>query len=185
MSSLSFKQNLANLLGPKKGGQVVSTRTTSPSRVSPSQTKSITDRYNKESEAKNAQIQAQLDAQRKGQADLMAKAREHAGKRGASRRQEITDLATKQQGAATQNLISRGLGNTTIQDSVSRGITSDMTKSMTYQRDLEAGRVSNLYAQEGGMQIPQGQFQLGGIDMMSGGLEDYIRLLQMLGGGLS
>jgi hypothetical protein len=141
--------------------------------------------YEQESARRNQMIQAQMKRQRAQQAKLMNQARLHAKRQGATRRTEIADQATKREGAGKQNLISRGLGNTTIQDSVSRGIQGDADKQMTQQRDLEAGRISGLYSQEAGMQLPQSNFMMGGINMQSGGLEDYIRILQQLGGGLS
>ncbi len=126
-----------------------------------------------------------LDRQRAQQAKLMKQARGQIAKTGASRRRDIQESGVRRQGQSQQSLISRGLGNTTIQDSVKRGIDDSTTRSMTHQRDLEAGQMSGLYSREAGMQLGEGQFQLGGVRNMSGGLDDYIRMLSQLGGGLS
>lgn len=177
--------NYSTGVGSMPGGYSGGSSQTSGRTVSKQQSASLMQQFQTENTARNKQIQTQMTAQRKRQQELMRAARAHTQKMGAARRTEITDAGIKQQGMAQQSLISRGLGNTTIQDSVSRGINSDVSKAMTQQRDLESGRMSGLYSQEAGMQLPQAQFQLGGINMQSGGLEDYIRLLGMLGGGLS
>lgn len=48
---------------------------------------------------------------------------------GAAAGQEITDQYAAQRGNAQQSLLSRGLGNTTVRDSVERGLTYDESKS--------------------------------------------------------
>ncbi len=48
---------------------------------------------------------------------------------GAAAGQEITDQYAAQRGNTQQSLISRGLGNTTVRDSVERGLTYDESKS--------------------------------------------------------
>lgn len=138
-----------------------------------------------ESDAKNSRLEAIMKAQRVKQAALMQKSRDQISKTGAARRTQIQEGGVRAQGQAQQNLTSRGLGNTTIVDSVRRGIDSDTNRRMTGQRDLEAGRMADTYSREAGMQTSQGQFQLQGEGQMSGGLEEYIALLQQLGGGLS
>ena len=46
-----------------------------------------------------------------------------------SQRQAIRDTYADQSGRSTQSLISRGLGNTTVQNSIQRGLTLDKTKA--------------------------------------------------------
>lgn len=189
--ALSLRQRLAQSFSSRSGvgtmraGHVVSSRTRSPRGVNQRQTNALMRQFQQEQARRNAQIQAQMKQQQAMQKKLMAQARQHAKQMGAARRQDIRETAVKQEGMAKQSLISRGLGNTTIQESVSRGIQSDASRAMTQQRDLEAGRISGLYAQEAGMQLPQTNLMMSGINMQSGGLMDYIKLLQMLGGGLS
>jgi hypothetical protein len=50
---------------------------------------------------------------------------------GQAEAQRIGTAANQQEAAATQNLISRGLGNTTVAPNVSRGIQSDASRNMT------------------------------------------------------
>lgn len=62
--------------------------------------------------------------------------------------QGINDSYAQQQGSASQSLINRGLGNTTIQSSVTRGIEADRAKAITQSQNgfaqLMAGYQSNL-----------------------------------------
>jgi len=138
-----------------------------------------------ESDAKNRRLEKLMADQRIKQAALMKKSREQTARMGAARRQQITETGVKRQAAGTQSLVSRGLGNTTIQGSMVRGVQADTDRAMTGQQDLEAGRMADSFSREAGMQLGQGQFQLSGEQAMSGGLEEYIALLQQLGGGLS
>jgi uncharacterized membrane protein YgcG len=68
---------------------------------------------------------------------------------GRARSQEIADQYTARAGQEMQSLISRGLGNTTVQSSVGRGLTYDQTKSQ------------NQLAEQVAMQRAQYQSQLG------------------------
>ncbi len=135
--------------------------------------------------AENKARQAAMDRQRAQQAALFKQAQDRIAKLGVTSKQRITERGEQQKAAGTQSLVSRGLFNTTVLGSLQRGIESDVQRGLTDVDERVAGRSAGLFAQEAGLQIPEGQFQLGGINMMSGGLEDYIRLLSMLGGGLS
>jgi hypothetical protein len=70
---------------------------------------------------------------------------------GNAQRQAITDFYAQRQGQADQALISRGLGNTTVQSAVNRGLTLDEAKA---QSDL-AEKVSRMRA-DYGSQMAQG-----------------------------
>jgi hypothetical protein len=70
---------------------------------------------------------------------------------GNAQRQAITDFYAKKQGDATQSLISRGLSNSTVTDSISRGLTLDEGKA---QNDL-AERVARMRG-DYGSQMAQG-----------------------------
>lgn len=67
---------------------------------------------------------------------------------GASQQQAIQDTYAQQRGSADQSLISRGLGNTTVRDSVQRGLTLDEGKANIALANqiaaLNAGYQSNL-----------------------------------------
>lgn len=56
-----------------------------------------------------------------------------------TREREIGEAATRQASQEQQSLIDRGLGNTTVQQSVNRGIESDKQKSITNVRNEFAG----------------------------------------------
>ncbi len=66
----------------------------------------------------------------------------------ASQRQAIADTYAQQKGQATQGLISRGLGNTTVRDSVNRGLSLDKAKAdialSNQTAQLQAGYQSQL-----------------------------------------
>lgn len=147
--------------------------------------KSLLDQMKKEMAERNKRYEAILKRQRERQEKLMNDARGAIEGAGKARRQGIEETGIQRQAMGTQNLISKGLGNTTITSAVKRGIDKDTDRNMTYQRSQEAGQVSALYSREAGMQLGEGQFQLGGISGMEGGLEDYIDMLSKLGGGLT
>ncbi len=66
----------------------------------------------------------------------------------ASQRQAIADQYAQQRGAASQGLISRGLGNTTVQNAVDRGLALDNSKAnialSNQTAQLQAGYRSQL-----------------------------------------
>ena len=147
--------------------------------------KALMRQQKKEAAERNKRFEAIMKRQRELREKMMNKARGSIEGSGASRRQDILDSGVRRQGSAVQSLQSKGLGNTTISSSVTHAINDSTSRGITYQRDQEAGRLSGLYAQEAGMSLGEGQFQLGGERGMGGGLEDYIAMLASLGGGLS
>lgn len=68
---------------------------------------------------------------------------------GGARRNEIADQYRAAQGNATQSLISRGLGNSTVVDSVNRGLQYDRQKSETQSADDLAGMRAGYQTQIG------------------------------------
>ncbi len=170
-------------VGTMRSGTIVSVTSKRPV-VSASTSRALAARLAKEAKSRNTQLEAVMKRQRDMQAGLMKKAREAIKTQGADRRQEIGDNATKRKADADQSLTSRGLGNTTIKDSVSRGIDSSADRAVTQQGDLEAGRMAQTFEREAGMQLPEGQFQMKGVNSMGGGLEDYISMFASVGGGI-
>lgn len=67
----------------------------------------------------------------------------------AGQEQNINDIYAQQQGAATQNLISKGLGNTTVASSVARGIGLDKTKALNNLQSQIASLYANTQSQLG------------------------------------
>ncbi len=67
---------------------------------------------------------------------------------GASQSQNIQDVYAQQSGAASQGLINRGLGNTTVANSVQRGLTLDQQKAQVALSNqlaaLSAGYKANI-----------------------------------------
>lgn len=90
---------------------------------------------------RQAQVQARYD-------QLNNAVQQGIANMGASRSQEINDQYTQAGGAATQNLINAGLGNTTVTSSVARGLEADRNKAQTALTDqlagLKASYASNL-----------------------------------------
>lgn len=74
---------------------------------------------------------------------------------GASRDQAINDQAAQAQGAGTQSLINRGLGNTTVQDSVNRGVTADKNKALTENANAVAGLTAGYQSSIGQARLQQ------------------------------
>lgn len=93
--------------------------------------------------AQQAQAQAQQQAAIQAAQNRYAMAKQNtiAGLHGANRAnlQDIADKYTAQSGQMAQQLINRGLGNTTVQASVQRGLIADQSK--------EATRSKNEFAQ--------------------------------------
>lgn len=65
-----------------------------------------------------------------------------------SNQQQITDLYASQQGSALNNLVSSGLGNSTVTSAVARGLAADESKARTASNNqfaqLQAGYLSQL-----------------------------------------
>lgn len=114
---------------------------------------------------------------------------------GTSAMQDIQDQYAKQSGSASQSMISRGLANNTVRDSVQRGLTLDKAKAQNnlsnQMAQLTAGYRSNLGSQALGYQnqalqqrMALGQSQLGFQNSVSApypNAGDYMRLAQMRG----
>lgn len=113
----------------------------------------------------------------------------------ASQRQAIADTYHQQSGAAAQQLINRGLGNTTVQSGVQRGLVADKTKAdialSNQMAQLTAGYRSQLgqaglnYQNQANMQnTALGSQQLGWMNSVSApypNVMDYNRAAMMRG----
>lgn len=87
---------------------------------------------------------------------------------GATEKQRIADTYAREQGSATQSLMSRGLGNTTVVDSIGRGLVADREKAYT---DV-AERTANMRA---GYLSSIGQAQIGSYQQGSAMLGDLAK----------
>ena len=68
---------------------------------------------------------------------------------GAARSQEIADYYTGKAGAANQDLINRGLGNTTVASSVGRGFAYDQSKAQTELSNTLSNQVAEYQSKLG------------------------------------
>ena len=72
---------------------------------------------------------------------------------GASTAQAIKDAYAQQSGQASQDLINRGLGNTTVQQGVQRGLTLDQQKAQTNLQNQMAQLSAGYQSQIGGAKL--------------------------------
>lgn len=83
---------------------------------------------------------------------------------GTAARQQIGEAAVKAGAMSEQDLVSRGLGSTTIREAAKRGVESDKQKALRAQEEQEARQQAGLLTQRAGFET-----QLGG--MMAGAIE--------------
>lgn len=83
---------------------------------------------------------------------------------GTAARQQIGESAVKAGAMSEQDLVSRGLGSTTIREAAKRGVESDKQKALRVQEEQEARQKAGLLTQRAGFET-----QLGG--MMAGAVE--------------
>jgi hypothetical protein len=103
--------------------------------------------------ANQARFQAALDAlgaAQTGNTDAYNQAFGLLDSLGSTSRQNISDLATKAQGAGTQNTISGGLFNTTMLDSILRDVAAKKESSLTELEQAIAGQKSGLLTAQAG-----------------------------------
>jgi hypothetical protein len=135
----------------------------------------------KAADARFAQVQKmQRQAQRQAQRQ-MKQARKQLGKVGEAGRSRIAQQGVQAQAGAEQSLISRGLGGTTVRESVMRGIQSDTERARQGLEEGLAQQMAGLLQGQAGMQLDIGQFGLQGQQFMPG-LMEYLQMMQMFGG---
>lgn len=98
------------------------------------------------------------------------------GLRGSNRAniQDIADKYTALSGQFSQQMIDRGLGNTTVQQSMQRGVTADWMKERTRSQGEYAQRIADAQTRIGSSRLDA---QQRGIGMMSGIQGDQMRYL--------
>ena len=117
--------------------------------------------------AMNTQTTAQ-DAIRAGYTDLYNRVLGKIDSIGTARTNAINNAAARQQGLQDQQLINRGLGNTTVQASVNRGIQGDRQQALTQLADDQARLSGDFMSQLG----------LAGLNNQQRGLENQTALTQ-------
>lgn len=88
--------------------------------------------------------------------------------------QDIADQFTSLSGSMSQQMIDRGLGNTTVQQSVQRGVSADYAKERTRSQGAFAQLIASMRSQLGQARL---QSQQQGIGMMSGLQSDQLHYL--------
>lgn len=91
--------------------------------------------------------------------------------------QDIADQFTKLSGSFSQQMIDRGLGNTTVQQSMQRGVAADYAKERTRSQGAFAQLQANYLSQIGSNRL---QAQQQGIGMMSGLQSDQMHYLSSI-----
>lgn len=103
---------------------------------------------------------------------------------GASAKQDIADTLVNQNGKSEQDLINRGLGNTTIRSSVLRGNQTAATKASSAVDENIAAQNSNLLTQKAGALGNLGNLEADSIlskSIQGPDMSQYLALLQQLG----
>jgi hypothetical protein len=114
----------------------------------------------------------------------LGRAEQSLGQIFASDRQRVQDMKTAASGAARQDLVSRGLGNTTVVDAVERGIASDAEAAMRAISGSEAQQALGLFTGKAGLQTQIGGMEADAIlsrDIRGPDTAQYLALLQQLG----
>lgn len=138
---------------------------------------------NKLSTARNQQMMQQMQQAQGRARKAFGEARTQLGNTASSSIQRLREQGERSQGSAEQDLVSRGLGNTTIRTNVKRGITADVQRGETDIQSQLSQMMSNLSGQEAQFEMQTAQQGLQGFGMQSGGMEQFFQLLQMMQGG--
>lgn len=155
------------------------------------QLQSMQDQANARSAAQYRNLMRTVKKTNKRQTKLFKRAQGLTKGMGKEAIADATMQGEQQQGSAMQGLISRGLGNTTIQDSVSRGINSDTARNIRGIKEGVNSQRAGLYTQQAGAALPMGQFGADSIlSRQNNGpnVAQYIQLLQQMaanGGGMA
>lgn len=83
---------------------------------------------------------------------------------GGAARTEIQDQALKTAAQAEQDLITRGLGNTTMRTAAQRGVSADTQKALAAQSEREAAARAGLLTQRAQAEMGIGQMKAGAIE---------------------
>jgi hypothetical protein len=126
---------------------------------------------------------ADLQSQVTGEGGTYQSALELIQGTGQSARRRVGEQKVKNLAAAEQDLISRGLGNTTVRSSVQRGIKRDAERSMERIDEQTAQRLSGLLERRAGLETQLGRLKADAILSRSDEgpqLNQYTNLLMAL-----
>jgi hypothetical protein len=112
------------------------------------------------------------------------RAEQMLGQIGEAQRRRVTEAGTQAKAASRQDLVSRGLGNTTVVDAVQRGIDTDTQRAMGELAGQEAAQALGLLTQRAGSQRQLGALEADAI--LSRQIEpprtsEYLSLIEALG----
>ncbi len=125
-----------------------------------------TEKANKANEDRYKELLGQFDAlaQQVGSAGTFGEAQKLIENIGTAARTEIADQANRAAAQSDQDLISRGLGNTTVRSAQQRGILGDTSKALAAQSEKEAAAKAGLLTQRAGAELSIGGMRASAIE---------------------
>jgi hypothetical protein len=116
--------------------------------------------------ARYQELLAHIDSlgQQVGSAGTYGQAESYIQNIGNAARQRIGETGIQQKGLADQDLISRGLGNTTIRTSAMRGIASDTERQMQSADEMEMTAKAGLMERRAGLETDIGKLKASAIE---------------------
>lgn len=137
------------------------------------------------SQSRNQQMMEMLRTSQNRARQGFAQARGQLEGSATSSIQRLREQGERSLGSAEQDLISRGLGNTTVRTNVRRGIEADVGRGETDIQSMLAQQMANLSGQEAQFEMQAGSQGLQGFGMQSGGMQQMMQIIQMMmqGGG--
>lgn len=112
------------------------------------------------------------------------RAEQMLGQVGEAQRRRVQAAGKQASAASRQDLISRGLGNTTVVDAVQRGINTDTQRAMQELSGQEAAQALGLLTQRAGSERQLGALEADAIlsrQIESPRTSEYLSLIQALG----
>jgi len=125
------------------------------------------DAANKANEKRYTQLLKQLRDTQQQSLGTYSEAMGEVRKLGKTRESDIQRDAVRQGAAAEQDLISRGLGNTTIRSSVQRGVEEDRQRSLNMLAEMLAGQRAGVLQDRAGLEAQLGGQIAGAIERRS------------------
>lgn len=172
-----LRGRLEQTFGPRSGGYVVSQRGGGGERGrgwKAGRGGLDSDMLNQFLQGQNSLAQQRYQQLQQQIADTQARVRGTYEKMGQEGRARIGEAEQRGLASTQQDLISRGLGNTTVVESARRGVMSDAERQRQALDSL-------LAEQMGGLELSLGQLGLQGFQQAPD-MTQFIQLLQMLGG---
>lgn len=116
--------------------------------------------------ARYRELLAHIDTlgQQVGSAGTYGQAESYIQNIGNAARQRIAETGIQQKGLADQDLISRGLGNTTVRTSAMRGIASDTERQMQAADEMEMTAKAGLMERRAGLETDIGRMKASAIE---------------------